>query len=81
VEFTNANPQESAALAAKYFRKTPEEVLEGVKSFKYFGAANWRDHMKLHAGQMQFLAQWMFDNGKIPALPDSSKWENTKFIP
>ena len=81
VEFTNANPQEAARLAASYFRKTPEEVMEGVKSFKYFGADNWREHMKLHTGQMQFLAQWMFDNGKIPALPDASKWENTSFIP
>lgn len=80
VEFTNANPKESAALAAKYFRKTEEEVAAGMASFKYFGAINWQQHMKLHSGQMAYLAKWMFDNGKIPALPDVSKWENTSFI-
>jgi len=25
--------------------------------------------MELHTGQMQYLAQWMFDNKRIPALP------------
>ena len=80
VEFTNANPKDAAALAAKYFRKTEEEVAAGMASFKYFGATNWRDHMKLHTGQMEYLAKWMFDNGKIPAMPDVTKWENTSFI-
>ena len=37
--------------------------------------------MKLHTGQMQFLAQWLYDNGKIPSLPDTAKWENISFIP
>lgn len=80
VDYTNANPKEAAELAAKYFRKPVEEVAAGMSSFKYFGAANWREHMKLHGGQMAFLAKWMFDNGKIPAMPDTNKWENTGFI-
>lgn len=81
VEYTNAHPQETAETVAHYFRKPPEEVLAAMKSFKYFGAANWPEHMKLHAGQMQFLAQWLYDNGKIPSMPDTAKWENTSFIP
>lgn len=81
VEYTNANPKETAETVAHYFRKTPEEVLAAMKTFKYFGAADWQQHMKLHAAQMQFLAQWLYDNGKIPSLPDTAKWENTSFIP
>jgi NitT/TauT family transport system substrate-binding protein len=81
VEYSNLNPQDTAATVAHYFRKSPEEVLAAMKTFKYFGQAGWQDHMKLHAGQMQFLAQWLYDNGKIPSLPDTAAWENTRFIP
>ena len=80
VEFTNANPKEAAELAAKYFRKPADEVAAGIASFKYFGATNWQDHMKLHTGQMEYLAKWMFDNAQIPAMPDVKKWENASFI-
>jgi NitT/TauT family transport system substrate-binding protein len=81
VEYTNANPEDTANTVAHYFRKEPSEVLAAMKTFKYFGAAGWEEHMKLHAGQMRFLAQWLYDNGKIPTLPDTAKWENTSFIP
>ncbi len=81
VDFTNAHPQEAAETVAHYFGKSPDEVLASMKQFKYFGAENWQDHMKLHAGQMQYLAQWLYDNGKIPTLPDTAKWENTSFVP
>ena len=80
VQYANANPDATAALIAHYFRLSPEAVLAGMKSFKFYGRDNWRDHMKLHAGQMQFLAKWMFDNGKIPKLPDTQQWEKTSFI-
>jgi NitT/TauT family transport system substrate-binding protein len=80
VQYANANPDATAALIAHYFRLSPDAVLAGMKSFKFYGRDNWRDHMKLHAGQMQFLAKWMFDNGKIPKLPDTQQWENTSFI-
>jgi NitT/TauT family transport system substrate-binding protein len=81
VDYTNAHPQETAETVAHYFRKTPEEVLAAMKTFKYFGEQGWEQHMVLHAGQMQFLAQWLYDNGKIPTLPTTAKWENTSFIP
>jgi len=80
VAYTNAHPEESAALIAHYFGKPPAEVLAAMRTFKYFGAEGWPEHMKLHSGQMQYLAQWLYDNGKIPALPDTAKWENTGFI-
>ena len=79
-DHTNANPREAAELAAKYFRRPVDEVLAGISSFKYFGGANWRQHMELHTGQMEYLARWMFENGKIPAMPDVRAWENTQFI-
>jgi NitT/TauT family transport system substrate-binding protein len=81
VAYTNANPQDAADSVAHYFRKSPEEVLAAMKTFKYFGQADWPQHMKLHSGQMQFLAQWLYDNGKIPSLPETAKWEDTKFLP
>jgi NitT/TauT family transport system substrate-binding protein len=80
VAFTNKTPEKAAETVAHYFRKSPEEVLEGMKSFKYFGAENWQEHMRLHTGQMQALAQWLFDNGKIPKLPEVKQWENVGFI-
>lgn len=80
-EYTNDHPQESAELVAHYFRKSPEEVLAAMKTFKYFGTKNWPEHMRLHSEQMQYLAQWLYDNGKIPNLPDTRRWENTSFIP
>ncbi|MCX7382589.1 MAG: ABC transporter substrate-binding protein [Alphaproteobacteria bacterium] len=81
VDYLNANPEEAAKLIAPRYRKSPEDVLVGIKSFTFFGTENWRKHIQLHTGQMQFQAQWMFDNGKIPALPDVTKWENVSFIP
>jgi NitT/TauT family transport system substrate-binding protein len=81
VEYANANPDDTAKTVAHYFRKSPEEVLAGMKAFRYFGLAGWPEHMKLHAGQMQFLAQWLHDNGKIPSVPDVAKWENVSFVP
>jgi NitT/TauT family transport system substrate-binding protein len=80
VEYSNEHPQETAELVAHYFGKPPGEVLAAMKQFKYFGAANWQEHMKLHSGQMQYLAQWLYDNGKIPSMPETAKWENTGFI-
>ena len=81
VDYANAHPQETADTVAHYFRKSPEDVLAAMRTFKYFGAQDWVAHMKLHAGQMQSLAQWLYDNGKIPTLPDTSKWENVSFVP
>ena len=81
VDYTNNHPQEAAETVAHYFGKPPAEVLAAMKTFKYFGQPDWQPHMQLHAGQMQFLAQWLYDNGKIPSLPDTEKWENTSFVP
>ncbi len=79
--YTNANPEDTAETVAHYFRKPPEDVLAAIKSFQYFGADGWEKHMELHSGQMQYLADWLHANGKIPSAPDTKKWEKTSFIP
>jgi NitT/TauT family transport system substrate-binding protein len=80
-DYTLANPEDAAKTTAHYFRKTPEEVLEGMKPMKFFGTKGWQEHMKLHTGQMQSLAQWLYDNKKIPSVPDVAKWENVSIMP
>lgn len=80
-DYTIAHPEDAAKLVAHYFRKTPEEVLAGMKPQKYFGTQGWQQHMKLHTAQLQYLAQWMYDTKKIPSVPDVTKWENTSFMP
>ncbi len=80
-DYTIANPEDAAKTAAHYFKKTPEEVLAGMKPLKFFGTKGWEEHMKLHTAQMQYLAQWLYDNKKIPSVPDVAKWENTSFMP
>jgi len=78
---TTNNPEDAAKTVAHYFRQTPEQVLEAMKGFKYYGLKDAAEHMKLHTAQMQSLAQWLYDNKKIPTLPDVAKWENTSFVP
>ena len=75
------NPEEAAKTVAHYFKKTPEEVLASMKSFKYFGLDGWSDHMKLHEQQMQELADWLYDTNKIDNKPDVAKWMSVGFIP
>jgi NitT/TauT family transport system substrate-binding protein len=81
VELVNRNPEEAAKAIAHYFKKTPEETLVGIKGFRYFGLADQPEHMKRHEDQMQYLTKWLFENKKIPALPDTRKWAKYTFLP
>ena len=81
VKYTNENPEDTAKIVAHYFRQDPAVVLAAMKKFKYFGADNWQNHMKLHTGQMEYLSKWLVDNGKIAKMPDVKAWENLSFIP
>lgn len=80
-DFAIKNPEETAKTVAHYFKKTPEEVLASMKTFKYFGLEGWQDHMKLHERQMQELADWLYDTNKIDNKPDVSKWMSVSFLP
>jgi ABC-type nitrate/sulfonate/bicarbonate transport system substrate-binding protein len=81
VAYANAHPEDTAKTIAHYFRKPPSVVLAAMQKFHYYGAAGWPQHIKLHTGQMQYLAQWLYDHGKIPNVPDVSQWENVSFLP
>jgi len=80
-DFAIKNPEEAAKTVAHYFKMTPEDTLAGMKSFKYFGLEGWPEHMKLHAQQMQELANWLYETKKIPQQPEVAKWENVSFLP
>ena len=81
VKYTNENPEDTAKTVAHYFRQDAAVVLAAMKQFKFFGADNWQNHMKLHTGQMEYLSKWLVDNGKIAKMPDVKSWENLSFIP
>ncbi|MBV9199186.1 MAG: ABC transporter substrate-binding protein, partial [Alphaproteobacteria bacterium] len=80
-DLTTKEPAEAAATTAHYFKKPVDEVLAQIKTFRYFGLADWPEHIKQHTAQMQALAQWLYDNNKIPSVPDVAKWENVSFLP
>jgi NitT/TauT family transport system substrate-binding protein len=80
-DYTNSNPGDAAKTVAHYFRKSPEEVLAAMKTFKYFGTNDSPQHMRVQIDQMQYLAHLLSDSGKIPAEPDVKKWENVSLNP
>ncbi|MDQ0470897.1 ABC transporter substrate-binding protein [Labrys wisconsinensis] len=80
-DFVNADPEEAAKTVAHYFRQPPETVLAGIRGFKYYGTKDWPEHMRRHGAQMDYLAGWLAETGKIPARPDVKAWENTSFVP
>jgi NitT/TauT family transport system substrate-binding protein len=80
-DFASENPEETAKIVAKYFKKPAEEILPGIRTFQYFGTKNWPAHIKLHTEQMQDLAQWLYDSNKIGSLPTVKDWENVSFLP
>ena len=81
VEFVNGNPEETATLVADaYFAKPVDEVQAGFSEFQFFGANDYEAHIKAHTEQMQWLAQWLFDQGTISSVPDVSNWANYDFV-
>ena len=81
-DYAVSNPAETAAAVAHYFKKSPDETLEGSKGFRFFGSKDWQKHMDLHEKQMQELADWLFENKKIPnRVADVTKWRNFSFVP
>ncbi|RTE92205.1 ABC transporter substrate-binding protein [Bradyrhizobium sp. LVM 105] len=80
-DYVNQNPEAAAVAVAPLFRQPTDVVLAGIKNFKYYGSKGWREHMKRHTEQMQFLASWLHRNKKIESAPDVKQWENTSFVP
>lgn len=46
-DYTNSNPEDTAETVAHYFHKSPQQVLNAMKTFKYFGTKDWPEHMKI----------------------------------
>lgn len=80
-DFAREHPEETARLVAKHFRKPAEEILPGIKAFKYFGETGWPAHFKNYEGQLQELANWLHENKKINSSPQVQNWIRTDFIP
>ncbi|MDB5512968.1 MAG: ABC-type nitrate/sulfonate/bicarbonate transport system, substrate-binding protein [Enterovirga sp.] len=80
-DFTNSNPEETAKAVASYFRQSPEQMLEAIKGFQFFGSAGWPEHLRKHQEQMKYLAALLHEAGKIPTAPDADRWVNTSFVP
>jgi NitT/TauT family transport system substrate-binding protein len=80
-DYATAHPEDTAATVAHYFHKPAEEVLAAMKTFKYFGTANWPQHMQVQTAQMQYLAHLLSEGNKIPTEPDVKQWENVSFLP
>ena len=80
-DFVNAHPEEAAETVAHYFRQPASTVLAGIKGFTYYGSRDWPEHMRKHGAQMDYLAGWLAQNGKIPTKPNVKDWENTSFVP
>jgi len=78
VDFVIANPEESAKLTMKYFKKTEEETLKGIKSFSFFGTKGRAEHLAKMESVYQELADWLHANKKIPNKVDDVKaWKTT----
>lgn len=80
VEYIKNNPEATAEAVASYFDAPPEDVLEGIKLFTYYGADNYQEHIKAHTEQMKFLGKWLNDHGMLDSVPDVEKWQRTDFV-
>lgn len=81
-DYALSNPTETAAAVGHYFKKSAEETLAGSRGFRFFGSKDWPKHMELHEKQMQELADWLFENKKIPnKVADVTKWRNFSIMP
>jgi NitT/TauT family transport system substrate-binding protein len=81
VDFTNKNPDETAKIVAHYFRQSPEEIREGMKTFEYPDLSSFEKHVAGQVPQMREYAEWLVERRKISTLPDIDKAKNTSFIP
>ncbi|MBX3596711.1 MAG: ABC transporter substrate-binding protein [Rhizobiaceae bacterium] len=79
-EFATSDPDETAKIVSKYFKKEPGEIVESIRAFDYFGAKDWQAHFDVHKKQMQALTNLLSDLGKISERPDVSGWAKADFI-
>ncbi len=80
-DYATTNPEDTATVLAPIFRRERDDVLAGIKGFKFFGRKGWAEHMKLYSGQLQELSSWLSENKKIDRAPDIATAIKTDFIP
>jgi ABC-type nitrate/sulfonate/bicarbonate transport system substrate-binding protein len=82
VDLVKSNPDEAAGIVAeKYFKKSKEDTLAGIKSFQFFGSKEQADRVKRLLGTFSDVIDWQHTNKRIETKPDPSKWMRGDAIP
>jgi ABC-type nitrate/sulfonate/bicarbonate transport system substrate-binding protein len=75
VDLVKNSPDEAAGIVAdKYFKKSKEETLAGMKTFQYFGGNDQGDRLKRLLGTFTDVIDWQTANKRIDNKPDPAKW-------
>jgi NitT/TauT family transport system substrate-binding protein len=77
VELVRNSPDEAAGIVAdKYFKKSKDETLAGMKTFQYFGGNDQGDRLKRLAGTFADVIDWQAANKRIDSKPDPARWKS-----
>jgi NitT/TauT family transport system substrate-binding protein len=75
VDLVIGDPQEAArTVMEKYFKKSFDDTLAGIKSFNYFPAATQAERTQKLLGTLTSVVDWQFRKGRIPAAPNPADW-------
>jgi taurine transport system substrate-binding protein len=82
VDLVKNSPDEAAGIVAeKYFKKSKEETLAGLKTFSFFGASEQADRAKRLLGTFNDVIDWQYTNKRIDNKPDPAKWMRAEVVP
>jgi len=82
VDLVKNSPDEAAGLVAeKYFKKSKEETLAGMKTFQYFGGRDQGERLKRLLGTFNDVVDWQAANKRIDDKPDPAKWMRADVVP
>ena len=82
VDLVKSNPEEAATLVhEKYFKKTQEEALAGIKGFNFFGAKEQTERTEKLLGTLSAVIDWQYNNKRVTEKPDPRKWLRADLAP
>jgi NitT/TauT family transport system substrate-binding protein len=82
VDLVKTNQDEAAGIVAeKYFKKSKEETLAGIKTFQFFGAKEQADRVPKLLGTFKDVIEWQAANKRIDTKPDPAKWMRGDAVP
>ena len=82
VDLVKNSPDEAAGIVAeKYFKKSKEETLAGLKTFSFFGASEQADRAKRLLGTFNDVIDWQYTNKRIDNKPDPARWMRAEVVP